>query len=94
MWQTSILTIFAGIFAANAVPHFVKGITKERFPTPFGTSPLINVVAGWAMFILAGLLLAWAHVDRFPATAAASGAVGTLLMAVFHAQIGAFGRRV
>lgn len=92
MWQTVVLTLLAGVFAANSVPHFVKGITKERFPTIFGSSPLINVVTGWAGFVLSGLLLTWADVRDHPGAAAVAGAAGVLAMALFHASIGAFGR--
>jgi hypothetical protein len=94
MWQTSILALLAGLFAANAVPHFVKGVTGERFKTPLGASPVINVVSGWAMFVLAGVLLGWAHVDRFPVRAAVAGAAGALVAALIHARMGALGRRV
>jgi hypothetical protein len=54
---------FAGIFLANAVPHFVHGISGDRFPTPFArprgrglSAPTLNVV--WALFnLLVGYLL-------------------------------------
>jgi hypothetical protein len=48
---------FAGMFLANAVPHFVHGISGDRFPTPFAhprgkglSSPTLNVI--WALFNL------------------------------------------
>ncbi|GAA2296568.1 hypothetical protein GCM10010149_51220 [Nonomuraea roseoviolacea subsp. roseoviolacea] len=93
MWTTALLTFFAGVFAANATPHFVKGITKEPFPTPFGYTPLINLVAGWGMYVIAALLLAGADVAARPWPAAVSGAIGVLVMGVFHAHVGAFGKR-
>jgi hypothetical protein len=34
MWQTILLSFLAGAMAANAMPHFVKGITREPYPTP------------------------------------------------------------
>ena len=50
--------IWAGLFLANAVPHFVNGISGNRFPTPFAkprgqglSSPTLNVV--WALVNLA-----------------------------------------
>lgn len=92
MWQTMVLSFFAGVFGANATPHFVKGITKEPFPTPFGPSPVTNLIGGWAMFVLAAALVVWAHVDRYPVEASVFGALGVLLMGIFHAWIGAFGR--
>ncbi|RKN04851.1 hypothetical protein [Streptomyces radicis] len=48
-----LLSLLAGVLAANATPHFIRGITKKRFPTPFGDGPLINLVAGWAMYVAA-----------------------------------------
>jgi hypothetical protein len=46
------------MFLANVVPHFVHGISGDRFPTPFAhppgkglSSPTVNVV--WSLFNLA-----------------------------------------
>jgi hypothetical protein len=63
-WYNYIASFFAGIFLANAVPHFVHGISGDRFPTPFAHPPgkglssptvnvvwsLANLVAGYALF--------------------------------------------
>ncbi len=53
-WYAYIACFFAGIFLANAVPHFVHGISGDPFPTPFAhpsgkglSSPILNVV--WAL---------------------------------------------
>ena len=62
-WYHYIAALFAGTFLANAVPHFVNGISGNAFPTPFAhpsgqglSSPLINVL--WALFnMLVGYLL-------------------------------------
>jgi hypothetical protein len=57
-WYDYIACFFAGMFLANVVPHFVRGISGDRFPTPFAdppgkglSSPTVNVV--WALFNLA-----------------------------------------
>jgi hypothetical protein len=57
-WYDYIACFFSGIFLANAVPHFVHGISGDRFPTPFAqppgkglSSPTVNVV--WALLNLA-----------------------------------------
>ena len=92
--STAILSLLAGACAGNAVPHFIKGATKERFPTVFGTSPVINVVAGWTGFVLAALLVHWAAVQRHPLSSAVAGALGVLVAGLFHASIGAIGPRV
>jgi len=56
-WCNYIACFFAGMFLANFVPHFVHGISGDRFPTPFArpagkglSSPTVNVV--WALFNL------------------------------------------
>jgi hypothetical protein len=56
-----VLAFLAGVLAANATPHFVKGITKEPFPSLLGPQPAVNLVAGWAMFVVAIVLLEAAH---------------------------------
>ena len=56
-WYDYIGCFFSGMFLANVVPHFVHGISGDRFPTPFArphgkglSSPTVNVV--WALFNL------------------------------------------
>jgi hypothetical protein len=56
-WYEYIACFFSGMFLANVVPHFVHGISGDRFPTPFAhprgkglSSPTVNVV--WALFNL------------------------------------------
>jgi hypothetical protein len=62
-WYDYVACVFAGMFLANAVPHFVHGISGDRFPTPFAhppgkglSSPPANVV--WALFnLIVGYIL-------------------------------------
>jgi len=63
-WYHYIACFFAGMFFANVVPHFVHGISGDRFPTPFAHPPgkglssptlnvlwaLINLVVGYVLF--------------------------------------------
>jgi hypothetical protein len=56
-WYDYIACFFAGMFFANFVPHFVHGISGDRFPTPFAKPPgkglssaTVNVV--WSFFNL------------------------------------------
>jgi hypothetical protein len=49
-----IACFFSGMLVANGVPHFVHGISGDRFPTPFAkppgkglSSPTLNVI--WAL---------------------------------------------
>jgi len=62
-WYHYVSCFFAGLFLANAVPHFVQGISGDRFPTPFAhppgkglSSPTVNVI--WALLnLLIGYIL-------------------------------------
>jgi hypothetical protein len=62
-WYDYIACFFAGMFLTNVVPHFVHGISGDRFPTPFAnppgrglSSPTVNVL--WALLNMAvGYLL-------------------------------------
>jgi len=54
IWYDYLASFFAGVFLANVVPHFVHGISGDRFPTPFAKPPgkglsssTVNVV--WAL---------------------------------------------
>ena len=56
-WYHYLACFFAGAFFANVVPHFVHGISGDRFPTPFAhppgkglSSPTVNVL--WALLNL------------------------------------------
>jgi hypothetical protein len=63
-WYHYIACIFAGIFLANAIPHFVHGISGDSFPSPFShppgkglSSPTINVLWGLANLLIGYILL-------------------------------------
>jgi hypothetical protein len=62
-WYHYLSGFLAGAFLANFVPHFVNGISGNKFPTPFAkphgkglSSPRLNVI--WALFnLIVGYLL-------------------------------------
>ncbi len=62
-WYHYLSSFFAGIFLGNFVPHFIKGVAGDPFPTPFSdppgkglSSPLVNVF--WGLFnLFVGYLL-------------------------------------
>jgi drug/metabolite transporter (DMT)-like permease len=92
MWHAVLLGLLGGVLGGNALPHFVRGITRRRYPSALGNGPLPNLVAGWAGLVLAGSVLAWAHLHRHPLPAFGAVALGVLLIGLFHAGPGAFGR--
>jgi hypothetical protein len=57
-----ILFFLFGLFAANGVPHFVKGMIGEKHMTPFGkpSSAFVNVIWGVVNFYIAFWLAYWA----------------------------------
>src|ERR1700744_2921871 len=85
-WYSYVACFFAGMFFANVVPHFVHGISGDRFPTPFAnppgkglSSPTVNVVWALANLVIGYLL--------FRAGEVMGG--GNLSLAVFFAGIAA-----
>lgn len=92
MIATIVLSFLAGVFAGNAFPHFVKGITREAYPNVFGGSPMSNFLVGWFGFVTAAGLVYLAHPGSHPFVSFAAGALGVIAMGLFHAGHGAFGR--
>ena len=58
-WLVYLAYFVAGLFLANGVPHFVNGISGNRFQSPFAkppavgeSSPLVNVIWGLVNFVI------------------------------------------
>jgi hypothetical protein len=54
----------AGLFLANGVPHFVNGVSGNRFQSPFASPPgvgespaLVNVLWGFTNLVIGFVLL-------------------------------------
>lgn len=68
-WYHYFMGFWSGMFLANFVPHFVNGISGDKFPTPFANPPgkglssptinvlwsLFNLFVGYILFIKAGI---------------------------------------
>jgi hypothetical protein len=93
MWLAVFLAFFAGVFGANGVPHFVSGITKGSYPCLFGNAAVPNLIAGWVSFVIATLFAYETNFTQYPVVSLVSGAIGVLLMGLFHAAGLAFGRK-
>lgn len=70
-WYAYLACFFAGAFLTNAVPHFVKGVTGESFPTPFAkppgrglSSPVVNVLWGFVNIIIGVVLVCVGHLHH------------------------------
>jgi len=90
VWYQYIAVFFSGCFSTNAVPHFVYGITGNKFPTPFAkpsgiglSSPTTNVL--WALFnmVVAYLLFTVAPIDRAHPVCMIVFFAGIALMSIF-----------
>jgi hypothetical protein len=63
-WHVYVAHFVAGLFLANAVPHFVHGVSGARFQSPFASPPgvgeslpLANVLWGVANLVVGYVLL-------------------------------------
>src|SRR5580704_12231494 len=97
-WYHYIAYFFGGAFLANAVPHFVNGVSGSPFQSPFASPPgqglsssTVNVLWGLFNFVVGYVLVCRVgkfdlrnnrHVGVF--------AAGVVLMSVMLAH--AFGR--
>ena len=75
-WYNYLAAFFAGAFLVNFVPHFVKGVCGDKFPTPFAkppgkglSSPMTNVLWALLNLIVGYLLFGAGHISRaYPLT--------------------------
>jgi len=63
-WYHYVAYFFGGAFLANAIPHFVNGISGHPFQSPFAHPPgeglssaLVNVLWGFSNLVVSYLLL-------------------------------------
>ena len=96
MWQVVICSFLSGVFIANGVPHFVKGVTGEKFFTPFNrkefSSARTNAMFGVANFIIGGIFLYFGHIDTHVLAAGVAFAVAVAFIATSNSII--FTRRL
>jgi hypothetical protein len=52
-----IIDFFIGLFLANAMPHFILGITKTKFLGLFGFSSTGNIVYALIQFVISLVLI-------------------------------------
>jgi hypothetical protein len=93
-WLHLVSYFFGGVFLANAVPHFVSGVTGRAFQTPFAKPPgeglsssTVNVVWGWFNAVVGYVLVL--RVGEFNVRSTADMCVlmvGVLVISVFGAR--------
>jgi len=87
-WYNFFEVFFAGAFIANAVPHFVHGISGDQFPTPFSSprgvglsSSTVNVL--WSMVnMIMGYCLVNASAIKGKQWLLLTGFLGFILMSL------------
>lgn len=93
MTKAIIFGFLIGICSGNALPHFIKGITKENYPCLWGNSPISNLIAGWLFINITSILIFFGNCKAHPEVEFFSCSIGLLLIGLFHAGPGAFGRK-
>ena len=93
-WHWLVSYFFGGVFATNAIPHFVAGTMGRSFQSPFAKPPgkglstaTVNVVWGFCNAVVAYLLVA--HVGAFNPRATShvlAFGVGALLISIHAAR--------
>jgi hypothetical protein len=94
-WLSYVSYFLGGAFLANAVPHFVSGLTGRTFQSPFAKPPgkglsssTVNVL--WGSFNIAVGYVLIVRVGKFdlraPSDALAAG-LGTLFMAIMLSRV-------
>jgi hypothetical protein len=97
-WNHYISYFFGGAFLANAIPHFVSGVTGHPFQSPFASPPgqglssaTVNVLWGFLNLVIGYLLVCRVGTFELRRTRHVVVAdLGALLMSLMLAR--AFGR--
>ena len=88
-WPKYVACFFAGMFLANAVPHFVHGISGDCFPTPFArppgkglSSPTVNVLWGLLNLIVGTILFRVSNASMADVSALAVFLAGVAVISI------------
>jgi hypothetical protein len=67
-WYFYVIEFFTGVLLTNGIPHFVQGLSGNRFQSPFAKPPgvgessaLVNAVWGFANLLAGAVLLVYFH---------------------------------
>lgn len=92
-WYQYLFVFLAGGFIINGIPHFVKGLTGQQFPTPFAkppgvglSSPTLNIVWATSNFLLSALFFFLADITSDSLWLLLSGFTGCMCMAFYLAS--------
>jgi hypothetical protein len=88
MFVTLILALMAGYWSANGLPRYITGIMGQEHPSPLGKSAVVNLLEGWASFLIGGIFwyFTWRQQSN-PTLVFISAAIGALAINLFHALV-------
>lgn len=97
-WYHDIAHFFGGVFLANAVPHYVAGVSGSAFQSPFATpsgeglsSAMVNVLWGFLNLVVGYVLVCRVGAFELRRTRhVAALALGALFISLSAARL--FGR--
>jgi hypothetical protein len=97
-WLHDLAYLFGGAFLTNGAPHFVSGVTGRPFQSPLAKPPgeglsssTVNVLWGFANFVIAYGLIAWSGTfDLRAVDQVIAFGLGVLIMGLISARL--FGR--
>ena len=88
-WYQYLAAFFSGAFLSNSVPHYVKGICGDKFPTPFAKPPgkglssaVVNVLWGLLNILIGYVLWHVSHIKPGNHPGMAVFFVGAILMSL------------
>jgi hypothetical protein len=93
-WYHYFSGFWAGMFLANFVPHFIKGIAGDPLPTPFSkppgkglSSPLVNVLFALLNLVVGYLLFRFGKVSADDTLSVFICFVGFTCISIMNASI-------
>ena len=88
-WYYYVMCFLAGLFLANTVPHFIHGVSGDKFPSPFAnppgrglSSPFVNVLWGFANMLAGYFLLRGGKLSREKMWSLVAFFAGVLCMSI------------
>ncbi|MFH1382916.1 MAG: hypothetical protein ABIH70_08510 [Chloroflexota bacterium] len=92
-WYAYLAYLFGGGFLANGIPHFVRGISGKKFPSPFASPPgvgesrpMVNVIWGLVNLLIGYVLIYGVGRFQFGLTwSAVMTGLGALLISIYLA---------
>ncbi len=93
-WYDYLMCFVGGAFLANFVPHFTRGVSGSRFPTPFASPPgrglsrpPVNVLWGMVNLVIGYVLLRYGRFSVLSWPTMIPALAGALVMGLQLGQV-------